>query len=544
MSNKRVLITNDLTPDVVLVGVQAYLGSFIQGPEFKREKNFWASRSVIEIKPEDMPDSFSKALLQVIEVAELEGISRTPEALTELMFTEGLAQVAKTDPMSIMLAMDKAEAMIRSIGKRGKTTLEDFRRTEITLHEMWRQYKMDRLPDMIKDINNTPGLTATDKLMRSRELVEKFLGGSSSPIKTYDWEAQMEVFDKLPGEHLAQVGKPMFSLPPHWGLNGFVPRLHPGDKVVLSGGTGEGKSAAAMQFAEWCAIVGKRVLVIHMEDSIDTILMRQTCRWIPDTAMEELERGDPLSKMEQMIALRKQWKENSGGELIYKYLAGNTIDIILGQMNEVARAAQMEGKPLDVVVFDYFQKVDFDSQITNSLNYVNVATNGAERLKIWAETWNAVVFVVSQETTDKHGDKHTAWTKALEHKPQLYISLTRPVVKATADEEYITLDGKKRRVAEVGQRSVYVHMQIKKSNRYSMGASWCILDGPRFRIVEPKFKQKIDAQPELEFEIPIQKPADEAFYKWQEQYLKMWDRVAYDVLNPDKRKRQADNKHT
>jgi hypothetical protein len=540
---KRVPITSDLTPDRIQAGTQAYLGSFIEGPEFKRGKDFLAHRNVV-IKPEDMPDDFSRALMHAIQTAGYKGVERTPERLARTMWKEGLIQSPETDGASVASTSDQVEALIYAYGKRGVTTFQEFRETEIDFHIMWQERTTKRLPDQIKAIMDEVGVTASDKLVAVKELIEQYMGASPAQIKTYDEAGQDERFDNIPQEKLAQVGKPKFTLPNHWGLNNFVPRLHPGDKIVLSGGTGEGKSAAAMQFAEWCALTGRRVLVIHMEDSIDTILMRQTCRWIPDTTMEELERGDPQGKMARMKALRKQWKANSGGEIVYKYLAGNTIDIILGQMEEVARAMLDEGDPLDVVVFDYFQKVDFDSQVNNNLGYVNVATKGAERLKIWAEAWNAVVFVVSQETPDNFGGKHTAWTKALEQKPQLYISLTRPIIKSTSEEEFVTIDGKRKVVAQVGDRSAFVHMVIKKNNRYSLGSSWCVLDGMHYRLITPEFKKLIDEHPEREFDIPIQKAADAAFLDMQLQKQRVQERVFYEVENPDDRKRQAANNRT
>jgi hypothetical protein len=299
----------------------------------------------------------------------------------------------------------------------------------------------------------------------------------------------------------------------------------------------------AMQFAEWALICGKNVLVIHMEDKVETILMRQTCRWIGAT-MEELERGDVLHKMDAMKELRQKWQLRTHGTLTYKYLAGNSIPIVIEQIKEVQRQLEMLDKHLDLVVFDYFQKLDIDSQIGKGQNYVNAANAAAEQLKILAEKLGLIMFVVSQETTDMDGGKHTEWTKALEKKPQIYISLTRPIIKKVEDEEIVYVDDngaqKPFRLSQVGDRSIWCEAKIKKSNQSGgVGKVWLFFDGPRFRMMEPGFYTEVRGGQRSEFDVPVLQPATENFLSNQKRYLEAYNKGILTTKDPDTKKREA-----
>lgn len=510
-----------------------YLGSFIKDP--KRERDFYAQRFAI-FKPTDFTDTFSRMVAESINEIYVNNELPTPQNVVNVMSTKNWYE--RKDIASDADNFTKLNSLISYYQTRGAITLKDFRKQERVMEDAKRARLLspENLNKVIAEINQRPG-TTLDHASDIQGYIQDVMGAHEFAHKTADWDEQKKLLSDLPGQFAEMVGKPRFTFPPHWNLNGFIPVLRMGEKCVVSGGTGDGKSSVANQFAEWAHIAGKNVLVIHMEDSDETILMRQTVRWIGGTFLE-LERGDPKGRMAQMIKLREYWL-TKGGSLTYKYLAGNSIALIVQHIQETAAVLESQDKHLDVVVMDYFQKIDFDSQPGN---YVNLATAGAEQLKILAERLKLFMFVVSQETPDANGGKHTAWARALEQKPQIYISLTRQEIKKGEDEEFVTMAdpktgiSKRMRLAAIGERSCWLQMHIKKVNNGRQGVAWLFFDGPRFRAFDPEFMKKVDSGEIGEYDVPLLKAADNEFWKRQEQDEEAYRLAYYQMLNPEQKR--------
>src|SRR5258706_1029858 len=383
-----------------------YLGSFIKD-KLPRAMDFYSQRVSI-FKPQDFNDPFSKALSVCINE-----VYQKNEQPTIRNVVDTMSQKDWFGKSGLSIDMDNYDYLnkiVSYISSRGAMTIKEFRSRERAMEDAKRSKLLapDNLNKVIAEIMQSPG-TSVDHAISIKRYMDDMVGGTEFANKTADWEEQKHLLETLPSEFAKMIGKPRFTFPPHWKLNEFIPVLRPGEKCVMPGCTGEGKSVCAMMFSEWAAICGKNVLVIHMEDSDQTILMRQTVRWIGGTFLE-LERGDPKHRMEQMIKLREWWNTR-GGSLTYKYLAGNNIGLIVEQIKETAATLEAEDKHLDVVVFDYFQKIDFDSGVGSGGNYVNQATAGAESLKILAERLKLFMFVVSQETPDANGGEQSTYGK-------------------------------------------------------------------------------------------------------------------------------------
>lgn len=516
-----------------------YIGSFIIDPEF-RNTSYFPKRSMI-LKPEDMHDPFSKGVLEAIMRLNVRNERATIDEISRVMTTEGIINGNDNVPSQID-TWEKLQSALKYYSQQGAVDTRGFRVRENAVSENWRSNKLTStsISKLIESMKKK-GATNFEIAIALKEYAENVSGGGESAAITADHTRQIELLKEIPERQRELLGKPRFTFPPHWGVNHLVPYLKTGIMITMSGGTGDGKSAMAMQFADWACIAGKNVLAIILEDQFETILMRQTVRWVGGT-MDELERGDPHNKMAEMSRLREKWAR-SGGQMIYKYLAGNPIESIKTHIKEVARELELQGKSLDVVVMDYFQKVDFDSGVKNGANYVNVATKGAEDIKILAETLGFTMMVVSQETEDAQGNRHAAWTRALEQKAQIYISLSRNEIKRVEDEEVVTItvggQAKSVPLAKVGDRSCWLKLQFKKVNNGRQGIQWLFFEGPRFRAFEPNFMNEVESMVRDEFSVPILQKPDEKFFERQK-VMTMAYKEGYKTLkNPDDKKRNS-----
>lgn len=533
---------NNLDPAAMTASEVAYLGSFIREPGIRREKDFFANRSVV-MQAKDMHDELSVAVLAgIIRLYHTNEVTSI-DNLAHIMMTEGLVTPDTPGIAGEAQSWTALIGLLNYYAERGAKTLKDFRIRERAVQENWRSERLGvRYIEGVVDDAIKAGGSSFDAAMALRNYADSLVSDSEMAAVTTNWDRQKEFLTEFPDQQKALIGKPRFTFPPHWNLNRLIPVIKPGVKIVLSGGTGDGKSAMAMQFAEWAAICGKNVLIIHMEDREDIILMRQTVRWIGGS-LEELERGDPRGRMNQMIKLREEWAKN-GGSLLYKYLAGNSIPLIVEQIKETAREYEVQDKHLDLVVMDYFQKADHESQIANGQNYVNAANKGAEMLKIIAEKLSLTMCVISQETPDGNGGKHTEWSRALEKKPQIYISLTRQEIKKIDDEEFVyklnPATGKNMRVpiAMVGDRSCWVEVQVKKANQSRQGKVWLFFEGPRFRAFDTKFMMEVEDGQRDEFLVPVLQAPTEEFLRKQDDSADAYKRAYRELKDPETRKRE------
>ncbi len=531
-----------LDPAALIASEVAYIGSFVRGPKLIREKDFYANRSMI-INPADMHDDFSSAVLEGVVRLYHQNEVPSIENLAHIMLNEGLIAPDSPAITDQAKAWSQVSDLLNYYAERGAKELRSFRKREHTVRENWRTERLSpkHITKILETVDKNGG-SSLDAATAIRQYMDSLIGDTEMDAVVAKWDKQKEFLEQFPEQQRSLIGQARFTFPSMWGakLSKLIPVIRPGEMIVLAGGTGDGKSAMAMQFAEWSAISGKNVLVIHMEDYVDIILMRQTCRWLGAT-MEELEKGDPKGKMQDMIELREAWMER-GGSLIYKYLAGHTIQLLVEQIKETAQELERQGKHLDLVVMDYFQKADFDSGVTQGQNYVNIANQGAELLKIVAQKLALTMCVISQETSDGNGGKHTEWTKALEKKPQVYVSLTRQEIKKPDEEEFVTVSdgGRSKTVAlgEVGDRSCWIQFKIKKANQSKQGEIWLYFEGPRFRAFDPEFMKKVEAGEATEFDVSILTAPDDAFWRKQDETRVKYTAGWHQLKSPDQKRRE------
>lgn len=521
----------------------SYIGSFFQEKEFKRQMDFFANRAKV-MNAEDMHDKLSVSILKAVTTLNFRNEAITYENMGNILLNEGYIQQEDSGILEQVKTWESLKDVLKYYAERGATKLKQFRLYENAVENNWRTDKLDikNIEKIIRDATNQ-GLNSSEVAFALREYAESLLSTDEMVAVRTDETKQKEFLENYPEQQKQLIGKPRFTFPPHWNLNKNIPVIKPGQIITLAGDTGGGKSSMAMQFAEFSYMIGKNVLVIHMEDMYEIIGVRQTVRWVGGT-LEELERGDPRNRMVKMAKLKEEWAKN-GGSIDYRYLAGFDIDTLKGKITEYARELELVDKHLDLVVFDYFQKADHDRHVKNGQNLASVNAAGVEKLKIHAEKLAYTLMIVSQETADADGGKHTAWTKALEQKAQIYISLTRKTIKEK-EEEYVNITNRygiieKVSLALAGDRSVWVELNIKKVNQGKTGIVWLYFDGPRFRAIDPDFMKRVESGEVGEFNIPVLKPSSPEFLEHQDLYLQKYEQGWKQLKDPvQKRKEKSE----
>jgi KaiC/GvpD/RAD55 family RecA-like ATPase len=521
----------------LVVSEVAYLGSFIAGG---REKDFYPLRHTI-IDPAEFSDQTSRDLARALDICHTRQEEPNITNLISIMLATGIVVPEIPGMPGHMEAWERLTEILNHYAKLGAPDLKEFRRKEKRVKEIWRAEKIspDVLAQVARDIQNKGG-SSIEQALAIRDYIDGLLGNEQAQSQTFTWVEQEQLFTQIPEENRAMIGKPRFMFPISWGLENYIKVIRPGEMIVLSGSTGDGKSALSHQFAEWTACLGRHVLVIHMEDTERTILMRQTCRWIGAT-MEELERGDPLGKMDQMRQLREKWYQDRGGTLTYKYLAGSTIALIVEHIKDWARQLEDNDETPGLVVLDYFQKVDFP--IARGENAANAYSNGAEQLKIIAERLNVPMFVVSQETPNADGKgSHTAYSRALEQKPQIYLAISRKKIAAANEIEEVVVDGERYALADVGDRSCWLHIDIKKANNSRTGSVDLFYYGPRFYAGTKKWLMGVKDGSINAFDIPLLQAWEDSDQQRQGKLFRRWDEGYMKLEPPGAKKKMAQAK--
>jgi hypothetical protein len=484
-------------------GYKVYLGSMI-------DTSYWSKRRA----PLDIPPEYEYLYSAMQEVYSESGAITSERLIRKLILTQGTGS-------------DLARDLVNEFKLLSVESLSEFYACEVALLQVLKESSIEELPNLINKWKRQ-GKTADEISRLTREYLDKIDGKFIAGASSADWDRQAAEFDRIQELMRSRIGQPLKCFPPAWGLNRYVRSIEKGRLVVMSGGTGDGKSSLAMSYAEWQAQTGRNVIVVHMEDSLQTILMRQTVRNIPSTTLEELEGGDPEDKLLRMKKIRESWP----GRIYYEYMAGLNIDQIILRLEEICLKDS-----IDDIVIDYFQKIDFISDASASVNMIAQAGLAVEKLKLLAEKWNNNVFLVSQTTPDTDGKLHTQWTRELEKKPQYYLEVQRKIVEKPEDSVLVTIGQATVPIADVGDRTPWIRLMLKKVNDGRTGSSWIVFNGPRFLGMTPEYWKKLNANPEFANEIPVYTQWNDRKKQQQKSVLAAHEAV-FTQENPDEKKRR------
>lgn len=264
--------------------------------------------------------------------------------------------------------------------------------------------------------------------------------------------------------------------------NGKVRPLLPGMVGILAAPDGQGKSLYLEQIAENWAASGHRVILVHLEDSLDYKLNRRSARHalIP---LDKIEDGnltpDEQSRIDEADERIGTWADY----LHYYHAAGQNMTTIVRELE-----ARVSEGVCTAVVFDYLDKVQASRGQTKLFSGENAVwerqAHDMEQLKTFAENSKVPVFTATQgnkamQDSGTQTRKNIQGSGQKSQKAQLVMILTRDLV---GDEGLRDASG--RVIAEPGEYSPVAKIRIDKQNRgktgdfrqYIVGQHFCVRD--------------------------------------------------------------------
>ena len=225
-------------------------------------------------------------------------------------------------------------------------------------------------------------------------------------------------------------------------LNYATGGFESGDLVIISGATGGGKSALAMNFVNDIAIKQKKpVLFINTEMSQKQIDLRWTAIITDDYGINNtnLRNGVLTDRQvsEAMAAIGKMRES----EFYLKTIP----DLTVAKMLSTVRRFVTKRK-IKAVVIDYVGRID---TMNNSKDEWRQLKSAAQKLKTMAQKLGVVVFMVAQQ----NAEGQLAGSKQMEHEADLHLHirpLTEKELESTDDYFDFALDVKKARSAKRG----------------------------------------------------------------------------------------------
>lgn len=265
---------------------------------------------------------------------------------------------------------------------------------------------------------------------------------------------------------------------PWQSWNNMIRPLRPGMVGTFAAPDGMGKSTFLEMVAEYWAMVGHNVVLVHLEDALDYKLDRRLARHAAVT-IDSIEDGTLDPAQAQAITNANRRISEWGGRLHYYHAPGKSmVEIVRELESRVAEGV------CDAVVFDYLDKVQptrAQAGIFGGNTWERQA-HDMEQLKTFAERNGLPVFTATQGNKEMQGEGRQT-RKAIQgsgqksQKSQLVIILTRDIV----GDEGLT-DSQGRRVAEPGEYSPIAKIRIDKQNRGKTGQFEQVFVGKNFNV--------------------------------------------------------------
>jgi KaiC/GvpD/RAD55 family RecA-like ATPase len=471
-----------------------YVGSFLG----ENGKALWLMRSNL-VNGETFADPTCRAAYEAIEQLRNSDAILTIPSVARLLMPR-LPEIDST--VKAVHAYDYLKTLLENMRGLGATGVEDFLLIESALLEEQKKRDLRKVAALV-EVLNAQGLSADRMADQLISAINQAVGKAGDASALYGKEATLVQMSEMQQEMRAHLGKPLFTLPPEWGLNKFISHLPAGFMGVIGGMPGDGKSSLAGQFAEHTARCGINVLYIHLEDPIKIVLMRSVCR-LTGATMEELLRGDPYDRIGQAKAIRQSWK----GEITYSYMAGAHISAVVNRISAWAKGLQQTSNnvnPNGVVIIDYLQKIGFDTRGNRTL--AESYMSGVELLKNITERYGLFTFIVSQ-LTKADGERRYEGTSQLEKRCQIALDVIRPHIDDPEEILDVVVEGHPYpfRVVNLHGRSPVITLQIKKANQGQQGSSKIFFFAPWFFATTKKAYESL--QQGIPFEPEIVQPWD------------------------------------
>lgn len=225
-------------------------------------------------------------------------------------------------------------------------------------------------------------------------------------------------------------------------LNTISGGFEAGDLVILSGGTGTGKSAFAMNLARDIGITQKKpCLYVNSEMSEAQMALRWTAL-LAETSHRKLRTGEIKTEAYGQIMCKL--------DLCYSGLVHTlTIpDLRLDRVaSELRRFKAHEG--IEVAFIDYIGRCDFLD--AKNKDEWQILTGAARKLKTLAQELEIVIIMLAQLNTSGR----LAQASYMSHEADLWLNLDKPDPEELEDPWNMVLQIKKARNAECGEIRLY-----------------------------------------------------------------------------------------
>jgi len=381
---------------------------------------------------------------------------------------------------------------------------DQLHRAESVVKQMMLSEMLKQIPEVLDQSNKDADPPAVT-LQKVRELID------TASSKTWNTETIIISDENLPQQIASlqerlesNIGKPVIRLAQAWWGKWLVSSIERGQLVVFAGETSVGKSSLMHQWAEEEAS-RIPVLFIHLEDGPDMVLTRAASRQSPKdkySSIEMITRGDKFNALENYTQLRKKWRERGGG-ITYIYKPAPLPSEVLTEISQACERARVQGRPYQMIFFDYLQKVQVDAETGKGSNRTNTIDSFVDHCRALAEAYNAVFVLGSQVTVDQEKNVSIRDSKSTAQKSQLLCYYERSTLGAGSSEFGESSSGKKISLAEEGQKSGYGILRVSKQSNGGTGIIKPLLfDQTRFAAYHPRYLKETSIHPELIDAIP------------------------------------------
>lgn len=318
----------------------------------------------------------------------------------------------------------------------------------------------------------TNALSTLDAVMPNDK--EVILPGSQS-IEFYQ-DLQFDITQRIEAGEMVT-----YPLPKEWeSLTELVPSFTPGELVIISSASGNGKSASLEQLGEHMAGQGVPTKYVHTEMSTEDVLHRRMARHsglsfdlLRSAGFANGQKGFTTDQAAKIVKAEEKI-EKFARKLSYAWMPDVSFEKLQQQMRRDAMAG------VKVFLIDHFQDIQVNGGRDD--NPVRAYEKACIWLAAFAEKRRVVVVVASQE----NAQGKTKWSTKLLEKAVTLISIKRQELE---NEYSYIVDGVEYR-SMPGQKNPVTSFEVLKARFGRTGKVSLINHGPRFQWLDQRHVQR------------------------------------------------------